>query len=258
MVEGPTAKAYAIKISREFSGEIVKDVVVKTFRRIHIPLTELFGKRFVNADSLGKNILLFFDGLAVRVHLMMYGAIHIYNIDEDLLKPERLVRLLVKGCERKLVVYNAPIVEIDRAEGLVGRLKGELGPDPLSSDWDKGRAIENLLKFKGEKVGVALLNQSIIAGVGNILRNEILFRAGVNPERTIGSLTMVEIEKIVDVCESLSKEFLKMKIEGKRIGPLLMVYNKYNGICKVCGGKIRFYMQKPINRKTFVCTNCQK
>jgi len=56
----------------------------------------------------------------------------------------------------------------------------------------------------------------------------------------------------------LSKEFLKMKIEGKRIGPLLMVYNKYNGNCKVCGGKIRFYMQKPINRKTFVCTNCQK
>ena len=114
------------------------------------------------------------------------------------------------------------------------------------------------MKFKGEKVGVALLNQSIIAGVGNILRNEILFRAGVNPERTIGSLTMVEIEKIVDVCESLSKEFLKMKIEGKRIEPLLMVYNKYNGNCKVCGGKIRFYMQKPINRKTFVCTNCQK
>jgi formamidopyrimidine-DNA glycosylase len=116
MVEGPTAKAYAIKISREFSGEIVKDVVVKTFKRIHIPLTELFGKGFVNADSLGKNILLFFDGLAVRVHLMMYGAIHIYNIDEDLLKPERLVRLLVKGCERKLVVYNAPIIEIDFEE----------------------------------------------------------------------------------------------------------------------------------------------
>jgi hypothetical protein len=65
MVEGPTAKAYAIKISREFSGEIVKDVLVKTFRRIHIPITELFGKRFANADSLGKNILLFFNGLAI-------------------------------------------------------------------------------------------------------------------------------------------------------------------------------------------------
>jgi len=258
MVEGPTAKAYAIKINREFNGEIVKDVLVKSFRRIRIPISELLSKKFVNADSLGKNILLLFNGLAIRIHLMMYGTIHIYNINESLLKPERLIRLIVKGCEKKLVVYNAPIVEIDKAENLIGRLKSELGPDPLSNDWDRGRAIENLLRFKGEKIGVALLNQSIIAGVGNILRNEILFRAGVNPERTIQSLTMAEIERIVDICESLSKEFLNMKIEGKRIGQLLLVYNKYNGSCKVCGGKIEFYMQKPINRKTFICTNCQK
>ena len=182
----------------------------------------------------------------------------IYNINESLLKPERLIRLIVKGCEKKLVVYNAPIVEIDKAENIIGRLKSELGPDPLNNDWDRGRAIENLLRFKSEKIGVALLNQSIIAGVGNILRNEILFRAGVNPERTIQSLTMAEIERIVDICESLSKEFLKMKIEGKRIGQLLLVYNKYNGSCKVCGGKIKFYTQKPINRKTFICLNCQK
>jgi len=258
MVEGPTAKAYAIKINREFNGEVVKDVLVKSFRRIHIPIGELLGKRFVNADSLGKNILLLFNGLAIRIHLMIYGTIHIYSVNESLLKPERLVRLLVKGCGKKLVVYNAPIVEIDKAENLTSRLKSELGPDPLSNNWDREKAIENLLKFKNEKIGVALLNQSIIAGVGNILRNEILFRAGINPERTIQSLKITEIEKIVDICESLSKEFLKMKIEEKRIGSLLLIYNKYNGNCKICGGKIKFYMQKPINRKTFVCTNCQK
>jgi endonuclease-8 len=258
VVEGPTAKAYAIRIGREFSGEVVKEVFVKSHRRVHVPVTEVLGRRFTGADSLGKNILLFFDGLAIRIHLMMYGSIHIYRVDEGLLKPERLVRLVVKGCEKKLVVYNAPIVEIDRAEKLVGRLKGELGPDPLSSDWDRRRAIENLLKFKGEKIGVALLNQSVIAGVGNILRNEILFRAGVSPERAIQSLSMAEIERVVEVCEKLSREFLEMKIEGRGIAPLLLVYNKYNGNCRVCGGKIKFYMQKPINRKTFVCTNCQK
>jgi len=258
MVEGPTAKAYTIKINNEFNSEIVKDIIVKTFKRIHIPITELLGKKFINADSLGKNIILFFNGLAIRLHLMIYGTIHIYNINEDLLKPEKFVRLLIKGCEKKLVVYNAPIVEIDKAEELVNRLRNELGPDPLSNNWNREKAIENLLKFKDEKIGIALLNQSIIAGIGNILRNEILFRARVNPERTIKSLTIAEIENIVDTCELLSKEFLKMKIKGKRIGPLLMVYNKYNKNCKVCGNKITFYMQKPINRKTFVCTNCQK
>jgi len=88
MVEGPTAKAYAIRIGKEFDGEAVNDIFVKSLKRVHVPLTEFIGKKFVNADSLGKNILLFFDGLAIRVHLMLFGAIHVYGVDEDLLKPK--------------------------------------------------------------------------------------------------------------------------------------------------------------------------
>jgi endonuclease-8 len=258
VVEGPTAKAYTIRISQEFKDEIVSDVFVKSSRRIYVPPRDFVGLRFLNADSFGKNILLLFDGLAIRIHLMMFGAIHIYRIDEDLLKPERLVRLLIKGCRKKIVVYNAPIVELDTAERLLSRVKSGLGPDPLSRDWSRQKAIENLLKLKDEKIGVALLNQSVIAGIGNILRNEILFRAGVNPERIIHTLTEAEVERIIEVCENLSREFLKLKIEGKRLKPILLVYNNYRGTCKICGGKIRFYMQQPIRRKTFICTNCQR
>jgi len=257
MVEGPTAKAYAIRIGKEFDGEAVNDIFVKSLKRVHVPLTEFIGKKFVNADSLGKNILLFFDGLAIRVHLMMFGAIHVYGVDEDLLKPERLVRLLIKGDGKKLVVYNAPIVEADRADKLLNRLKGELGPDPLSKDWSREKAIKRLKKHGNEKIGVVLLDQSVIAGIGNILRNEILFRAGINPERTVQSLSEEEIAKLIDECETLTQQFLKLKIEKKRIKLLLQVYNNYRWTCKICGGKIKFYMQQPINRKTFVCVNCQ-
>jgi endonuclease-8 len=258
MVEGPTAKAYATKISQEFRGEIVKDVFVKSSKRVYVPLSELIGLKFLNADSYGKNIIIFFDGLAVRVHLMMFGAIHIYYTNESLLKPEKLVRLLIMGDRKKLVVYNAPIVEVDKADKLLNRLKKELGPDPLSKEWDRRKAIENILKLKNEKIGVALLNQSVIGGVGNILRNEILFRAGVNPERFIKNLTEAEVERIVKECENLMQKFLELKIEKKGIKPILFVYNNYGGTCKVCGGKIKFYMQQPINRKTFVCVNCQR
>lgn len=258
MVEGPTAKAYTIRIGQEFKDEIVSDVFVKSSRRIYVPPRDFVGLRFLNADSFGKNILLLFDGLAIRIHLMMFGAIHIYRIDEDLLKPERLVRLLIRGCMKKIVVYNAPIVELDTAGRLLSRVKIGLGPDPLSRDWSRQKAIENLLRLKDEKVGVALLNQSVIAGIGNILRNEILFRAGVNPERIVQNLTKAEVEKIIEACENLSREFLKLKIEKKGLKPLLLVYNNYRGTCKICGGKIRFYMQQPIKRKTFVCINCQR
>jgi endonuclease-8 len=256
MVEGPTAKAYAIKINQEFKDEIVKDVFVKTLKRVYIRPSKLIGLKFSKADSYGKNIILFFDNLAIRLHLMMFGAIHIYNLNENLLKPEKLVRLLIIGKNKKLVVYNALIVEIDEADKILDRLKKELGPDPLSKEWKKEKAIENILKFRNEKTGVVLLNQSVIAGIGNILRNEILFRARINPERVVGSLSEMEIEKIANECEKLMQEFLKFKIEKKSIKPLLFVYNNY-GRCGICGGKIKFYMQQPINRKTFVCLNCQ-
>jgi endonuclease-8 len=257
MVEGPTAKAYAIKVNQEFKDEIVKDVFVKTLKRVYIQPSKLIGLKFSKANSYGKNIILFFDSLAIRLHLMMFGAIHIYNLSEELLKPERFVRLLIVGSRKKLAVYNAPIVEVDEANKILDRLKNELGPDPLSEEWDKEKAIKNILKFKDKKIGIILLNQSAIAGIGNILRNEILFRARINPERTVGTLSEVEVEKIVGECEDLMQKFLKLKIERRSIKSILFVYNNY-GKCKICGGKIKFYMQQPINRKTFVCMNCQR
>ena len=257
MVEGPTAKAYALRIRDEFKNEIVRDIFVKS-KRIFVPIEELIGKRFLGSDSLGKNIILFLDSLAIRIHLMMFGSIHIYLLDEPLLKPMQRVRLHIKGEKKKLVVYNAPIVEIDRSDRILEKLKRDLGPDPLSDMWNREEAIRAIMKFPKEKIGAVLLNQSVIAGIGNILRNEILFRAKVNPERIVANLSREEIEKIVDISVELSKEFLKLKLKRKGIKELLLVYNRYKKPCVICGSPIRFYMQEPIKRKTFVCENCQK
>ena len=257
MVEGPTAKAYAMKISQKFEGETVNDIIVKS-KRVFIEPKELLHKRFNGSDTLGKNIILFFEDIAIRVHLMMFGSIHVYELDEPFLKPFERVRLLVKGIRRKLVVHNAPVIEIDRREKILNRLMSTLGPDPLSEGWSREKAFENLIRFGKEKIGTILLDQSVIAGIGNILRNEILFRAKISPERKVESLSEEEVERIIEQCELLSREFLRLKIEGKSIRQNIYVYNRYRGRCKYCGNSIRFYMQKPINRKTFVCENCQR
>lgn len=256
MVEGPTAKAYSIKISRGFNGEIVKNVLVRS-RKTFLDPKELLNKMFLGSDSIGKNILLSFDGITVRVHLMMFGTIHIYEANEPLQKPIERVRLLIEGLKKKLTVYNAPIIEIDEKGALIERLKSTLGPDPLSSEWNNWEAINNILKHKREKIGVILLDQSVISGIGNILRNEILFRAKISPERRVENMSEDEVIRVVEVCKVLSEDFLKLKVEGKSIKQMLNVYNKYRGKCNYCGGQIRFYMQKPINRKTFVCETCQ-
>lgn len=150
MVEGPTAKAYALRIGNEFQNEIVRDVFARS-KRIFVSIEELISKKFLSSDSLGKNIILFLNGLAIRIHLMMFGSIHIYRVNEPLLKPMRRVKLQIKSEKKKLVVYNAPIVEIDRSERILERLKRNLGPDPLSDDWNREKAIRNIMKFPGEK-----------------------------------------------------------------------------------------------------------
>ncbi|MEM3660982.1 MAG: hypothetical protein QXU11_11425 [Thermoproteota archaeon] len=189
---------------------------------------------------------------------MMFGTIHIYEINEPLLKPMERVRLMLTGNNRRLVVYNAPIVEVGRQSHILERLKLELGPDPLSDEWSEERAYENIRRLQSEKIGVVLLNQSVIAGIGNILRNEILFRANVNPERKVSDLSHEEIIRIIRFSRELSKKFLELKLRGNGIREMLYVYNRFNGFCTVCGKPIKFYRQKPINRKTFVCGNCQK
>jgi len=242
MVEGLTAKAYAIKVSDIFRGEVINDVSVRS-KRIFIPIEELVGRRFIRSDSLGKNIVFLFDGdIVIRVHLMMFGAIHVYNIDEPFLKPVRMARLVLTGSSKRLVVYNAPIVEVGRGNHILGRLKMELGPDPLSDEWCEERAYESIIKFRDEKIGVVLLNQSVIAGIGNILRNEILFRAGVNPERKVSDLSHDEIQKIIRLAKELSERFLKLKLQGERIGEMLHVYNKFGSFCKTWNFIILSYL----------------
>ncbi|MEM4576110.1 MAG: hypothetical protein QW701_01465 [Candidatus Nezhaarchaeales archaeon] len=258
MVEGPTARAYAIKICNKFGGEYIREVFVRS-KKIFISIEELIGRKFVKADSFGKNIILMFDGdMVARLHLMMFGSIYVYELGESLLKPMDRVRLMLTGHHRKLVVYNAPIVELGRGNHILERLKLELGPDPLSNDWSEEQVYENIRKYRNEKIGVVLLNQSVMAGIGNILRNEILFRANINPERMVSNLSQDEIYRIIRIAKELSEKFLELKLQGRGLREILYVYNRSRGLCLVCGHPIKFYVQKPINRRTFVCEICQR
>lgn len=256
MVEGPTAHAYSIKIKREMQGERIDNIFYRS-RKVYVKRDELIGKAIIDSETIGKNILIHIDGYTIRIHLMLYGSIHIYEKDDRLLKPFERVRLLIEGDKKKLVIYNAPIIEIGHKDKILSVLS-DLGPDPLRIDWDRDEAIRRIKLNKDMKIGVVLLDQNIIAGIGNILRNEILFRAGVHPERLVSDLRDEEIERIVDASRELMNKFLELKIARKKIKPLLYVYNRYNKKCKICGNPIRFYIQSEVGRKTFVCEHCQK
>ncbi len=250
MTEGPTARFRAIQIEKRFKGEILQDIFTRSKKAGKAK--NLIGKRLEKATSFGKNILIYFDGYVIRIHLMMYGSI---RFEKEYSKPFKQVRLTLFFPHENLVVYNAPVIEIDEAAEMENRLFAEYGIDALTN-WNKRRLKEMILKEKERKIGDILLDQRIFNGIGNILRNEILFRAGIMPERKVMELKEDEIDRIMENTRYLSKKFLELKIKGKGIGDILYVYNQKT--CKRCGSSIIFYRQEPNKRKTFYCPSCQK
>jgi len=256
MVEGPSAKAYAFKIESEFRGERVTKLLAKS-RKHQVPIGLVLGRRVDGAESFGKNIVVRLEDLGLRLHLMMYGRLYVQPLDAPLLKPESRLRLLLETSTKRLTVFNAPVVELSYYDELRSRLLRTLGPDPLRPEWAPLEAARRLLSREG-KVGVVLLDQGVMAGVGNIIRNEVLFRAGIHPERLVSALSLKEALDLAHEVEALSWEFYKRKLRGIRVGELFKVYNKAGRPCPNCGVKIKMYVQQPIGRKTFVCEACQR
>jgi len=250
MTEGPTARLRAIQISERFLGRRLNGVKIRS-RRVYIGSENLIGKRLKNTSTYGKNILLNFEPYGIRIHLMMYGSI---RFEEEFSKPESRIRLILDFESGRMVVYNAPIVEVDFLEKIEERLSKELGIDPFRN-WDEEKLFSMLIENGDRVIGEVLLDQSVFAGIGNILRNEILFRSGIRPDRRISEIPEEKLKLLIRITKRLSKDFLDSKLRGRGIKSLLMVYNsKY---CKRCSAKINFCRDEFTGRKTFFCPNCQ-
>jgi len=250
MTEGPTARLRAIQISDRFLGKKLSSVKIRS-KRVYIDPKNLVGKRLQDTSTYGKNILLNFEPYGIRIHLMMYGSI---RFEEKFSKPENRIRLILDFESGRMVVYNAPIVEVDFLENIEDRLSKELGIDPFRN-WDEERLFSMLIRNRDRVIGEVLLDQSVFAGVGNILRNEILFRSGIRPDRRISDIPEKKLKLLIRITKRLCEEFLDSKLKGRGIKSLLTVYNrKY---CRRCGGKISYYRDEFTGRKTFFCPNCQ-
>ena len=250
MTEGPTARLRAIQISDRFLGKKLSSVKIRS-KRVYIDPKNLVGKRLQDTSTYGKNILLNFEPYGIRIHLMMYGSI---RFEKEFSKPENRIRLILDFESGRMVVYNAPIVEVDFLENIEDRLSKELGIDPFRN-WDEEKLFNMLIRNRDRVIGEVLLDQSVFAGVGNILRNEILFRSGIRPDRRISDIPEKKLKLLIRITKRLCEEFLDSKLKGRGIKSLLTVYNrKY---CRRCGGKISYYRDEFTGRKTFFCPNCQ-
>jgi len=216
----------------------------------------LVGATVTAVEAAGKNLLLRFDnGLVVRTHLRMHGSWHRYRPGERWRRAPARARLVIEVPGTVAVCFDAPTVELFelRTESLHPSLS-RLGPDLLGDPVDVEEAMRRLRDASRAELPIAdaLLDQRALAGIGNEVKNEVLWQAGRSPFVAVLDLDDGALRELVSLAQAVLREGAGT---GRRPRH---VYRRAGRPCPRCGAPIRVEHQgSELPRLTFWCPRCQ-
>ena len=204
---------------------------------------QLDGRRLEGVEAVGKNLLLTFEGgLVLRSHLRMSGR---WTVRERGSRTEGRPWLVLRGHGREAVLWGGPVLELSK------RAVRRLGPDILARPADADRMGANLRSDPGRELGDALLDQRLVAGIGNVWKAEALWRAGVSPWRRVGETSDAELRTVLEEAARLMRRSVDSGREERSI------YRKAGRPCPRCGTAIESRGQGDANRTAYWCPTCQ-
>jgi endonuclease-8 len=204
----------------------------------------LDGKRLERVEAVGKNLLLEFEGgLVLRSHLRMSGRWQLRPRGEKRVGTPWLV---LRGETREGVLWNGPVLELGR------RGMARVGPDILADPPDLDAMLANLRRHPARDLGDALLDQHLVAGIGNLWKAEALWRARLSPWLKIRSATDDELRELLADTSAI----MRASVRGAR--PDRQAYRKAGRPCPRCRTRIRSRGQGDDNRTAYWCPGCQR
>jgi endonuclease VIII len=229
-------------------------------------IQRIVGTRVAAIEPVGKHMLIRFDnGLTLHTHLRMGGTWHRYAPGEKWRIADWKARVVLEVPEHVVVCFNAPVAELmdDRAVALHPALMS-LGPDLLAPAFAADEALRRLQSHAYLEIAEALLDQRVMAGIGNVFKSEILFVEGVNPWTSVAALDDSQLRSLVATARRL---LLDNATPGRpqrvttRGDPTVhgsaYVYGRANEPCSRCGTPISVHRQGALNRSTYWCPRCQ-
>jgi len=242
MPEGPS-----LVILKEQSARFVGQDIVRAGGNVRaIDPGRLVGQRIVGLHTWGKHFLIETPELVLRIHFLLFGT---YRIDERRDKEPRLSIETEDGGEMNF--YACAIREIDRATFEAY----DFSADVMSDSWDPKRARKKLRARPELLACDALLDQDIFSGVGNIIKNEVLFRIRVHPLSTMGALPAPKLRALVDEARQYSFDFLGWK-KAFVLKQHWLAHAKK--ICPRCDIPFKKANLGNTRRRAFYCERCQK
>ncbi|HEX8267364.1 MAG TPA: DNA-formamidopyrimidine glycosylase family protein [Pyrinomonadaceae bacterium] len=291
MPEGPEVRRYADLLA----ANLEEQTLTQLWTRLKIAKawlaereTEIIGQKILKIRSHGKHLLCRASGnFYFHSHLMMWGKWLVFATAPEEFDRRERARIVTPAATA--VLFSAPIFALGQGDPYEQiPILNELGKDvlPYTGDFDREDFIQRLFAPENlpETIGAALLNQRIVAGIGNYLRAEILFNCRINPWREVGELTTKEIECLTYTIPHFA--VLAYKTGGRTVtdaerdrlstepglayrpgtdwGARHYVFRRTNLPCLMCGEKIRQKRQitytddeREKTRIIYFCPNCQ-
>jgi endonuclease-8 len=274
MPEGDTIYRAARALQKAIGGMVVTgfETGLAKLARVNDD-TPLMGRVVKKVESRGKWCLIFFSGdLILVTHMLMSGSWHLYRSGERWQMGRGRMRVVIRAGDWEAVGFNIPVSEFHTARSLARSSQiPKLGPDILSESFTVEDGVARMAAYGREnpdvEIAVVLLNQRVLAGLGNVYKSEVAFAAGVNPFRAMKTITQGEMEAMVDVAQRYMKANV---VDGKGDGIVtypgnrrtthamdreerLWVYRRQGQECRRCGAAVMMRKQGMQARSTYWC-----
>jgi endonuclease VIII len=275
MPEGDTIFRSAKSLHRVLSGQVITrfDTAYAHLDRVNVD-TPIAGRTFEKCKAAGKHLLMFFSGdLILRTHMRMSGSWHLYRHGERWWRGEHAMRIRIDTDEWVAVAFDVPVAEfITPAELATRDPVAKLGPDLLGDAFDRDEAIRRIVASGHREIAATLLDQRILAGIGNVYKSEVLFMSGVHPDTPSSAVPRDTLELMIDIARGVLRDNV---VDGtspriqtyrnlRQINPAtdhdesLWVYGRRGKPCRKCGTPIEMKKMGIEARSTYWCPRCQK
>ena len=273
MPEGDTIFRAARTLHRALAGKPVVrfESVFPHLTRVHDdrPIT---GRTVEEVRAAGKHVLMQFSGdLVLRTHMRMNGSWHIYRPGERWQRSRRSMRVLIGTADYDAIAFDIQVAEwlqgkeIERQEDL-----RRIGPDLLGQSFDAPEATRRIRARGSSEIADVLLNQRVVAGIGNVYKSEVLFACGVNPFTPVAAVSDDRIECLLVT----ARRFLQANVT-EALAPMttytgfrrttgrvnlkerLWVYGRAGDPCRKCKTAVSLRAQGRDARLTYWCGTCQ-
>lgn len=258
MPEGDTVFLAATRLEEALAGRTLTST---DFRVPRYATVDLSGKVVESVVPRGKHLLFRIEGgQTLHTHYKMEGSWHLYRPGQAWRGPRHEVRAVLTTGDKVAVGFRLPVVEIiptDSESEIVGRL----GPDPLQPTWDAAEAVRRVRQHPDQEIGTVVLDQSVIAGPGNVYKSEVCFLRGVHPRKLVRDVDDLEgfVGLLARLMQANRTTGMQITTGDTRRGRMQWVYGRAGESCRRCRTSIEREMQAGYGgeRVTYWCPSCQ-